>query len=179
MSLFSSQREKKLWYWIAAVVLTIYSTLFLGQPFAKLFTSQDLQAIVFVVVMILVGIAVLLHAMKTRPSKKELVILISISAVYIMFFLRLGMPERSHLLEYSALAILVHMALLERIEHGHRVPIPSLLAMIIPICVGILDECLQLFIPDRVFDIQDIIFNSLAVLFAICTKLIFMALRKK
>ncbi len=89
-----------------------------------------------------------------------------------MLFLRLGLPERSHLFEYSVLAIIIHKALNERANQGGQVPVPALLAFAIAFLIGVFDECLQIILPDRVFDPVDILFNGFAVTMAIGSSVI-------
>lgn len=44
---------------------------------------------------------------------------------------------------------------------------PALLAIVIAALVGVLDECIQAFLPNRVFDPLDILFNVLAAVMAV------------
>jgi len=172
-------KEKVYWLISLTVVFAILSTLFLGTPLAELFASQDVRAGFFVLVMVLIGIAIIIHGWRLKPGKTEFLIWMGMAGVFIMFFLRLGMPERSHLMEYSVLAIFIHKALLERyIDSGKKLK-PALLAIVMASCVGLLDESLQLFIPDRVFDWEDVIFNTNAILFTIGAHTILQWARKK
>lgn len=166
MPLYTSSREGQFWIWAFVVVLTIFSTLIIGQPLIRLLGDQNVRAVFFLLGMALVGLAIILHALKTKPGKIELVLILGIVAVYVMFFLRLGMPERSHLIEYSVLAILIHKALVERKKHSN-VSAPALIAFIATFLIGVLDESIQIFLPDRVFDAADILFNGSAVAMAI------------
>lgn len=179
MPLFTSSREKQFWLWALAVLAAIFSTLFLGQPLAELFGDQNIQAAIFLLVMFLVGVAILIHAIKTKPSKVELTIWFGIVAVYVMFILRLGLPERSHLMEYSVLAIFIHKAITERVNQGKLIPRPALVAALFTSLIGVLDECIQIFLPDRVFDTNDIIFNGMAVAMAIGTRVFLAWVRKR
>lgn len=70
--------------------------------------------------------------------------------------------ERTHLIEYGVVAVLIYEAHRERSSHGRRVPAPALLAVGATALVGILDECIQAFLPNCVFDLRDILFNILA-----------------
>ena len=167
MPLFTSPREKQLWTWALVVFGTICSTLFFGQPLAKLFGNQNVQGIIFVLGMVLVGSAILVHALKRKPSKIEIGLLLGISAVYLMFFLRLGLPERSHLIEYSVLAIIIHKAVTERFGQEEKILKAAFLALILTFLLGVLDESMQLFLPHRVFDPVDILFNGFAAAAAI------------
>ena len=167
MPLFTSSREKSLWFWAFLVFVTILSTLIIGQPLTKILRDQNIQAVIFVIGMLLVGATILVHGIKTKPSKIEIVLLLGIIAVYFMFFFRLGAPERSHLIEISVLAIFIHKALLERNKQGKKIPMLALIAILLTFVLGVIDESIQIFIPDRVYDVNDIIFNGFAGLMAI------------
>ncbi len=173
MSFFTSSREKQLWLCALAVLVAIYSTLILGQLYTKLFANQNVQAIIFLFGMLLVGVTILMHSLRPKTTKVEILILIGIAAVYMMLFLRLGIPERSHLFEYSVLAIFIHKALIEREKHTDNIRSSALYAVIISFAIGVIDECLQLFIPNRVFDPNDILFNGFAVTMAIGSGVVF------
>jgi VanZ family protein len=179
MSLFTSSWEKRLWLYALIVLATIVSTLIFGQPLVEVFASQDLRATIFLLVMALVGTTIVIHSIKTRPSRAEITIWLGLSAVYIMFFLRLGMPERSHLMEYSVLAIFIHMALIERASQEGKILMPALLALAATFIIGLLDECVQIFLPDRVFDPNDIAFNGFSGLMAIGSRMVLQWIRKK
>lgn len=75
--------------------------------------------------------------------------------------------ERTHLIEYGVVAILIYAALTERASQGRRVPILALLAILATALIGILDECIQAFSPNRVFDPQDMLFNVLAAIMSV------------
>jgi len=179
MSLFTSSREKYLWFWVLLVLATIISTLFIGRPFTNLLRDQNIQAVIFVLGMILVGVTTIVHALKTKPGKIEIAILLGIITVYTMFFFRLGAPERSHLIEYSVLAIFIHKALIERVKYGRQIYKPALLAILATVLIGVFDESIQLFLPNRVFDVNDIVFNGFAGLMAIGSTLILNWIHKK
>ncbi len=55
MPIFTSSREKRLWFWVLVVLVAIFSTLFIGQPLIQLFSNQDIQAVFFVLGMVLVA----------------------------------------------------------------------------------------------------------------------------
>lgn len=178
-ALFTSAREKRLWLWALAVLLAIFAALFVGQPLANHLRDQNVQAIFFVVGMALVAAAMVVHGLMTKPSKAEWSLRLGILAVYTMLVFRLGAPERSHLIEYSVLAIFIHKALLER-AHLRKPPLkPALAAWILAFLIGIVDEGLQILIPNRVFDPEDILFNVLAVTMAIVSSVLLNGLRQR
>lgn len=178
MSLFTSTREKYLWFWAFAVFIAIFSTLFVGQPFTKIFANQNIQTAIFLIGMLLVVVTILLHVLKAKPSKTEITILLGIVAVYIMFFLRLGIPERSHLIEYSVLAIFIHKAITERVRQGKRIPLPTLLSFAVTFLIGVFDECIQIVLPNRVFDPLDILFNGFVIIMALGSSVVFNWVKK-
>jgi hypothetical protein len=167
MSLFTSDREKRLWLWSFSVLVAIYLSLVLGQQLTGILFSQDIAAVIFSLSMLLVGATIMVNGLRKQPSITEVTVLLGIAAVYLMFFLRIGITERSHLFEYSVLALFIYEALKERVLQGRRVPIPALTALLATILIGAIDEALQLFLPYRVFDPVDIMFNSIAALMAI------------
>lgn len=179
MTLFTSRREKQYWQYTGLVLLAILSTLMFGHPLLGIFGSQNVQAVIFVLGMLLTGTTILIYGLKTRPGRTEVVIWIGFAAVYLMLFLRLGLPERSHLMEYSVLAIFIHLALVERAKQGKKVPAPALLAFGLTLLTGVLDEGVQYFLPDRVFDPYDIMFNAFAAFAAIGSGMLLRWIRRK
>lgn len=163
MSLFSSTQEKRFWLLALLVAITILSTLFIGQPLRRLLSSQDLQAVIFLGGMLTLAIAIVLQGWQSKPHILEIIIWLGLIAVCGMFFLRLGLPERSHLIEYSALTLFILNALQERSKHKQLIASPYLTSFFLAFPLGLLDELLQLVIPDRVFDPNDILFNALAI----------------
>ena len=96
---------------------------------------------------------------------------LGVAVVYLKVFVQMGLEERTHLIEYDVVAIFIHEALTERASHGRRIPVPAALAILATALVGALDECIQAFLPTRVFDVQDIVFNTLAAVMAVATSL--------
>lgn len=172
MPVFTSNREKWLWVFVLACWLAILSLLFLGQPLLKILSDQGVQAALFVWGMLLVGVIVAIHAFKGKLGKVEIIFWLSALVILSMVFLRLGLSERSHLIEYSVLGVLIHSALLERQNQISTIWNPSLLAVLLTILLGIIDELLQLLAPHRIFDFNDIIFNSVAAIFAVGSRVV-------
>ena len=168
MPLFSSTRERWLWLWTLAVVAAIFASLGVGGQLAE--ALRDLEALdealqvgLFLLCMLLVGATAVLQGVWTRPGRLELAVAAGIVAVYLMVFLRIAvLEERSHLIEFGVLAVFVHAALTERASQGRRVPAPAVLAIVATSAVGLVDEWLQVWVPNRVFDPWDILFNVLA-----------------
>ena len=172
MQLFSSTSERRLWGATVAVVIAIYSTLGLARTLNEVLLNRDLLTAAFGLGMVLVGVTIVTQGLKTRPDIAEISVVLGIVAAYFMVFTRMVLPEeRSHLIEYSVVAIFIYEALKERARQGRRVRVPALLAILTTGLVGALDECIQAFLPSRTFDPQDMLFNILAGILAIAVSL--------
>jgi len=139
----------------------IFTSLF-WTPDQQALRNQAIQLYLFAGGLLLSTLAVLLYAIRIKIGKIELLFWLVLLTTITLFVFRLGAPECSHLLEFCSLTICVHKALLERFgTHQIRT---AFLAAFICITVGLIDESLQAVLPNRVFDTEDIVFNSLVVL---------------
>ena len=170
---FSSDRERRLWTWTLAVVVAIFSTLGLAATLAGILRDRGLIDSFFFFCFLLVLAAIVTQGLKTRPRGVEIGVALGIVAVYLLVIARMAIPaaERTHLIEYGVVAVLIYEALRERASQGRRVPAPALLAVGATALVGVLDECIQAFLPNRVFDPQDILFNILAAVMAVAASM--------
>ena len=165
MTLFASARERRLWLWTLAVVVAIYATLGLTGTLAGALREYGLLdvSILGLFIMFLFGAMVVTQGISVRPRGAEIAVVLGVTTVYLLLFLRTALPEeRTHLMEYGVLGVLIHEALAERASQGRRVPLPPLFAVVTTAVLGVLDECIQWFLPNRVFDPLDILFNLLA-----------------
>ncbi len=156
-----------MWLGAGVAAATIFLTLFIGNPLASQLRDQNVQAVFFVLGMILVGTAILIHGLRTKPNKVELILLIGLTAVFVMLYLRLGAPERSHMIEYAVLSLFVYSAMQERTSTIPSKLKPAISAILLAFSIGVLDEIIQIFLPHRVFDLQDILFNGMVITMAI------------
>jgi VanZ family protein len=168
---FTSRRERRLWLWALVVLVGIFVTLPLASTLPERFRNEDVVAVAFGTALLLVAVAVLTQGLKTRPGGMELGVALGVGTVIMLVFVRTAIPERSHLIEYGVLAILVYEALAERKANGAQVPPPALLAIAATAFVGLLDEGIQLFLPSRVFDPLDLVFNTGAAVAAVLAML--------
>lgn len=163
---FVSKREQRLWSLAAMVVVVIYATLGLASTLVGM-VDEEILAGLFLLALILVGLTILTQGLKTIPSGAEIGIFIGVATVYLLLCIRLAIPERSHLLEFGVLAVLIFEALNEGKDHGRAIRYPALIAFLLTSLFGLVDELIQLALPERVFDWEDILFNTLAALTAV------------
>jgi hypothetical protein len=122
--------------------------------------------------LILIGAAILVIGLKTRPRGAVIGLGFGVAGVYLLTFLRMASPEeRTHLFEYCIVALLIYEALTERVIQGNHVPVPALLAILITALFGWVDEGIQALLTNHVFDIRDVGYNALAAVMAIAAGL--------
>ncbi len=161
MAIFTSKREKRLWSWALIVLIGIYATLSLAQKLSGLLRESNLLDEAFWLALWLVGGTILGLALRARPSGAEIGVGLGITAVYLLLFLRMAIPEeRSHLIEYSVLAAFIYEALKERQKNGGNITRPAMLAFVITVLLGWLDEAIQLFLPNRFYDLMSALMPS-------------------
>ncbi len=167
--LFTSRRERRLWFCALAVVVAIYSTLGLAGSLAELLREHDLLPAAVLVLMLATVAAIVGSGLKRRPRGREVWVALGVTAVYAMAVVRMGgtMEERTHLFEYGIVAVLIYQALSERARNGRRVRAPAVLALVATVALGWIDEGLQALIPNRVYDNFDVVRNSVAAMIGI------------
>jgi VanZ family protein len=98
-------------------------------------------------------------------------VLLGIGAVYALVFVRMELPEeRTHILEYGLVALFVFEALRERSRNLGKPRAVGVMAVVIAASFGAIDEALQAALPNRVFDLRDIAFNTLAAAMAVAAR---------
>ncbi len=173
MSVFSSERERRLWIFAFAVVIAIYASLPFAGQLADVLRASDLLEISFAAGMLLIVLMVIAHALQSRPNAATVTIALGVIAAYLLVFVRIANPaERTHLIEYGVVSLLTLEALRERARNGRFAPAPALLAIVIATTVGTIDEFVQGVLPGRVFDTRDILFNALAGILAVAASLL-------
>ncbi len=172
MSVFSTDRERRLWFGALAVTMAIYSTLGPARTLVDALRERNLLRVAFVLVVLLVLAAVVIQWLRRRPDWREIGVGLAVALAYGFVLLRIENPaERTHLFEYGIVAALVYQALLERVRHGRQVLWPAALTVAMTALLGLLDEGIQAVLPSRVFDWNDVVFNALAGFMVIAARL--------
>ena len=179
--LFTSSRERSLWFGALAAVISIYSTLGLAGTLAQALRHRNLLDTAFFVAFLLIVAAVVGSGLVKRTKWRVVWVALGIIAVYGMLITRMFISpeERTHLIEYGVVAALVYHALIERAGNGRVVPYPAVFAVVLTTVLGWVDESIQALLPDRVYDIRDLGFNALAGIMAIVAILVLTRVREK
>ena len=169
MSLFTSKRERRLWLWLLAVLIAIYSTLGLAGILVDFLRDRGMLDDFYVTAALLILVIILTQGLTIRPGVVDIAVGLGVAVSFFMIVVRMGIPleERTHLIEYGVVAVLVYQALTERQRSGRKVPALPVLAVVVTALLGLLDEGIQFFLPNRVFDIRDVGFNALAGVIAV------------
>ena len=168
---FSSDRERRLWLSLLAVLVVIYSTMGPARELALSLRERNLLGLSSTAFLLVVGGVIAVRWMKTRPGRHEIAAGLGVTAVILMASGRTTITERTHLFEYGLVAILIYQALRERRRSGRSVPVPAVLAVVATALLGWLDEGIQSLIPGRVYDTDDIFVNSVSGIVAITSSL--------
>ena len=161
-----------MWFWAAATLLAIYSTLGFASTIAGYLREHNLLTVVVAVAALTIATLLAISFFRRRPSWQDIGVALGVVFAYSLVWVRMGnIEERTHLIEYGVVAALIHMALLERQRNGATVYRPAALAFVATAVFGALDESIQAFLPTRVFDFRDIFFNTLAGFMMIAARL--------
>ena len=149
-------------------MIAIFTTLGVTQPLLASLRENGLLEPLFVLGMALIGAAIVVQGFRLRPNGVEIAVALGVVAVYLLLFTRMAIPEeRTHLIEYGVVALLIYEALQERASQCRPVPFPAMLTVFLTALLGWLDEGLQAMVPNRFYDLRDVGFNALAGLMAV------------
>ncbi len=181
MALFTSDRERRLWFWVAVVMVAIYTSLGPSQMVAAWLRERNLLRASLVAVLLLGGAFIAWRWMKTHPGWGEIGVGFGVTFAYLWALARVGVPpeERTHLIEYAVVAAFMYQALVERRRNGRSVPAPDLLTVLATALLGWIDEGIQWLLPHRVYDIVDVAFNFLAGVMVIFAALFLALVRRR
>ena len=150
--------KKRLWVLISIYILFIYVSLPFFPAFIKVlrsFISKELLNILSLVVSVLFFLLLSLWIYKKKYKANHFLLIIS--PLLLLTFLSLSLDvwvERIHFIEYAVLGLLISRAVNLRTLHG------IIATCCLIILIGVVDEIIQWFLPNRVGDMRDVIMNS-------------------
>jgi len=164
------ERSHKPLMWTVAILILAYAPI--GRPIQKFLREQLTAALgsggmmLFVLALFLVGGIFFIYT--SRLWRLPLTNILSTAIILLAgigYSFSLPLPEeRIHLVQFGLLGLLSCSSLRgERTNLRRWIWRPFLFVFL----VGVADEVLQGFLPDRVFDIRDILFNTLGGIWGI------------
>ena len=177
----TSRREARLWLLAGGLTVLIFATLGIAPDLARVLRDRDAVDTTFFVVFLVLVATIVLYGLGRGASLAQVALAVAFGAVATLVVLRSAIPpaERTHLVEYAALALVVHAALEERGRADPRVRLPAVAAVFLAGGVGVVDELVQLLLPNRVFDPVDIAFNVSAATSAMVLTVALRRLRRQ
>ncbi len=153
-------KSKRFKYWILPIgwILVIYSTLYIVRPICE-FLREHIPFNMFInVLMVGSFLSILFLLFKTRTIKKIstyfLLLAVSVLLGYFLITIKIA-EEKIHFLEYGFLSFLTFRA----INLDVKSKFSYLFTFFLVSTLGWIDEIIQHFLPNRYFDLRDIIFN--------------------
>ncbi len=164
MFIFKSNKERYFWTLVAMTQIAIWASLGFAGKLVQKFEGTHILTVAFVVGFLVMITVIVSGVFSRKPTGKEIWVLTGITTVYAMIVVRMGVPtlERTHLFEYGLVAVLVFHAFLERYSNKPNMIKVALFSIFLTGLLGWIDEEIQRILPNRVYDIRDILFNILA-----------------
>lgn len=162
------RRRSAGWRWVMAWTIFIYVSAFYAVPLAReMFTYLNMNALMGMIFGALVLTGAVIWTIKTGcfqvPPKKRVLMFITLIVFIVAYWTAERHAKRFHLIEYSVLAYLFYRVL--RLDFkGARL---WLFAFLGALLVGLGDEILQRWIPERVSSWPDLFINIQGALFGL------------
>ncbi|MBO6576774.1 MAG: VanZ family protein [Rhodothermales bacterium] len=156
-------REGRLWIWAGVVVLIIYTTLGPAQIINEWLRERSMLLNTVTIGVGAFAAVALAAWLRTKPGLQQVGFVLGALAAAAMAVMRVDSIElRTHLFEYGVVAMLIYQAFSERWRGRYGLFAPAAAGFAVSVVVGAVDEAIQWFLPNRVFDPVDIGFNAVA-----------------
>jgi VanZ family protein len=159
-------RAKRLWAWLgvglmmSAILLTLPMMPLLWEKGVAVF-GTGLNSIGYIVSFLLLFLLIMFmlrHRKNYGPLKIAALAMLGFVYGYVLRYQCKFPAERLHLVEYGFLAFLIYYAF--SFDFSHRVSL--LFAFLFSSGFGVFDECIQYLLPNRKFEMRDIMTNVIA-----------------
>ncbi len=170
MRLFTSTRERRLWWLALGTLILIYSTLGAARTVVEVLRGDNLLRLSVALVMAATAAVIAWRVGRQRPGRREVAVVALAGVVYLAALLVMERAEeRLHLLEYGLVAAFVFWALEERRVNAAFGGRSWLWAIVATAAAGWLDEGIQHILPSRYYDIRDVGLNAAGAVLAVLT----------
>ena len=174
MPRFRTPRERRLWLLAAAIVLFIYASAYFVQFALDALRTRGLLASAIWGLVVVAAAAGAAFLVRQRPGRWEVALLVAAGGAYQILLRRLHIiQERIHLVQYGVVGGLAYAALCERWGYTNAAAtsapaavrpwwqrVPSVWAILIAGAAGWGDELVQALLPNRYYDIRDVLTNA-------------------
>ncbi|MFQ5526556.1 MAG: VanZ family protein [Thermoanaerobaculia bacterium] len=170
--------ERRWWLASLALIVLIYATLYFVRGPVEFLRERNLLRLAVLAAFASAAVPVLWLLWRHRPGPREGVVIGIFAAVFFGLLTLTSRPEEKlHFLEYGLLAGMLHTACRLRAARlggdrsGAELAV-ALQAAVLAALAGVGDELIQAVLPNRFFDVRDIVFNvvaSLVVVAALAT----------
>jgi len=159
-----NKSKQRLWRWLFVFLGTalIYSTLYIVRPLCEYLRATTPFNIVVNVIMFGLLFLIIFVTIKFSSVRRKSTLSLLIVAVvaYIFGFIALKIPEEKiHFIEYGILAYLVFRAISLDLKGG---PLVYFLSFLLVSLIGWGDEGIQHILPNRYYQTQDVLLNSIS-----------------
>ncbi len=166
-------RERRLWIAVALAVAAIFASLYPLQFLLDFLRSRNLLRLSIALLFLGCASGVAAWMIRRRARPRQWLLLGVAALLYAAFALALDVPqERLHLVEYGALALLLRAAFAERRRAAGQPAderSAALRALAAATAIGFVDELIQGVLPNRQYDLRDVVFNALSAAMALGT----------
>ncbi|MFH1867582.1 MAG: VanZ family protein [Candidatus Omnitrophota bacterium] len=153
----------KQWSWVGLWTIVVYSTLYIARP-ASAFIRRGIphygvfvNTIVLLLALEVLFIIYAIYKSDFFKKRSTVVFLFLAVTIYTILISRVRLAEEKiHFIEYGLLSLLVYRALLLDIK-GWWI---YLLTFAVVFILGWVDEGIQYVLPNRVYDIRDVVMNG-------------------
>jgi len=155
------KERQKNWMLVYAWVFLIYSTLYIARPICDFLKATVAFSAFVDILCIGLGAAALIGVVKKAKVFNALsyVLLAVVLVSYANGLMTLQYPEEKiHFIEYGVLAFLVYRAL----ALGAHSPKAYAQSFVIVTVLGLVDEGIQYLLPNRYFQVEDVVLNSIS-----------------
>ena len=151
------------WALLAVATVALLSTLGLVRDIVSFLDGAGYEWVLrhgIVAVLAAVGLTALIYLVGIAKVShvKTYIYVLGLAVVYVLILWKLSrLPvEQVHLLEYGLIGILSHRA----VRHHTPEPGCTLLAVLVTLNIGLLDELVQGILPSRFYDTKDVLTNA-------------------
>jgi len=158
-----SERERRWWIAALALILVIYASLYFVREPVEFLRARGLLRLTVGALFGVAALEVIRRVWRRGAGPREVLVLLGFAGAFSGAVLLADLPEEKlHFLEYGLLGSILFQACQERSARlGHGRLSAALTAMALAGLAGWGDEGIQAVLPNRYYDLRDILWNLL------------------